>query len=713
MNRLARFLESFVNYCVPYSVITVVLVAFMGYSSFVSAQTWTAMPGAATDVGANAAGVVWVISNNPVPGGYTILRWNQGNWQTVTGGAVRISVDTDGTAWVVNNTGQVFHSNTNNQFIFQPGSVAAADIGVGAKGDLWIIGTNSNIYKAIFSPGTRNVSSWQQVPGGAARIAVGPDGKPSIVNQGGQIFRYNGSSWDLLPGQAKDIAVGPDGEAYVAGTNPTGTGGAAIYKWQGSNWAQIGVMGANVAAGPAGTVYVTQDQSTHNAILTTNASAGGVMQAAARANTSSVEQAAPQANKTSVAQAAPQASNATPSTQSQPGLQAFDFCWRNTHGRGVGTPLSTNSSDCPAGTVKDPGGLLCYPPCKAGYEIKGPLCRHMCPSGWNGDEVSCYKPTGYDRSGQTYPVHALEFDNKGMFSRCEADHGRGNCEEIGLIVYPKCKQGYHPRGSDAFACDPDGNQCPSGMLDSVAMCTRDSYGNGVGQVLGCAPGLDKSGLLCYPSCGANSDGVGPECWDRCPGNWVQCGAGCSKTTETCVNAIQDQVVSVLSAAAMIASEVLTAGATAGGIEAGKYAKQAGEDAADMVGKLKIGKAVQSFPKYGLDRVKVTDVLKGAFKPNAMTVTTKVASGIDEASQLVTNIVGITQTSGLTQDEQNWQIAQAVLQTTSLVDPTGIGGVIAAYTKPLCSVVTETASSEPIDLDSADRDKVRREAMGDE
>jgi hypothetical protein len=651
-----------------------------------TAQTWTTLPGAAMDVGANVNGDVWVIGTNPVPGGYTIWRWVNGNFQNIPGGAVRISVDTDGTAWVVNNTNNIFHSGANGQWTMAPGG--ATDIGVGANGDVWIIGANRtgndyDIWHAVFAPGTRNVSSWQNVAGGAVRIAVGPDGTPWVVNSGGNIFQRQGNAWTQLPGAAKDITLGPDGEAYVVGASPSGTGGSAVYRWQGSNWTQVGVMGANVAAGPAGTIYVTQDSTAQYAIVNNAASPF-----AANATTAST-------------------SSNTPA-----GLTAFEFCWRNTHGRGAGTPLSTKSSDCPAGTVKDPTGLLCYPPCQQGYSMVGPVCYHDCPQGWSGTGVSCFKPAGYDRSGNTYPWQGSDgISDSGMFSRCNAANSQG-CEKLGAIVYPKCKSGYHARGSDAFACDPDNNTCPSGMTDSGAMCTKDSYGNTAGQVLGCASGLEKSGLLCYSSCGANSDGVGPECWDHCPSSFVQCGAGCAKDTTACAAAIQDQVMSVLVAAATIASEVLTAGAAAGGIEAGKTAKMAGTDAADMVGKLKLGDAVKAFPQNGLNKAKVSDVVVAAFKPTKLTITTKVVGAASDAATMIDTMVGISNDPTLTPDQKNWQIAQAVLQTTSLVDPTGIAGVVAAYTKPLCSVLTETANNDlGLDVDGAYREKVRMEFLG--
>ena len=656
-----------------------VLLVFVVCAPFTSAQTttWTTLPGAAMDIGANAKGDVWVIGT----AAGAIYRLANGNWQQVPGGATRISVDPDGSAWVVNANGNIFHSNADLiSWTLAPGG--ATDIGVGANGDVWIIGSNRSgndydIWHAVFSPGTRTVTGWQRVDGGAIRIAVDPNGNPWVVNSSGNIFQRQNNSWVLISGGAKDIAVGADGTVYVVGTSPSVAGGFAILQYLGNNnWKQLNIGGANVAAGPAQTIYVAQDNSTQYAILTNNPGSS------ASATTAS-------------------------STSNQP--QGFtDFCWRNTSARGVGTPLSTNSSDCPAGTVKDPTGLLCYPPCQQGYSMVGPVCYHDCPQGWSGTGVSCFKPAGYER-----PSYAWQgsdgLSNSGMFSRCNNDNPQG-CEQLGAVVYAKCKAAYHTAG-DVYHCDPDNSTCPSGMTDSGAMCTKDSYGNTAGQVLGCPSGLEKSGLLCYPSCGANSDGVGPECWDHCPANWVQCGAGCAKSATACATAIQDQVMSVLVAAATIASEVLTAGASAGGIEAGKTAEKAGADAADMVGKLHLSDAVKAFPQNGLNKAKVSDVVVAAFKPTKLTVTTKVLGAASDAGTMVDTMIGISNDSTLTPDQKNWQIAQAVLQTASLVDPTGIAGVVAAYTKPLCSVVTQTAHNDVIDLDGADRKKVRTEFMG--
>ena len=129
----------------------------------------------------------------------------------------------------------------------------AVDVGVGANGTAWVIGTNSmqggyGIYRW-------NGSGWDGIPGAAVRIAVGPNGNAWVVNSWGQIFRWTGSTWQQLPGGALDIGVGADGTAWVIGTNSM-PGGHGIYRWNGSNWDAIPGAAERVAVGPNGNAWV-------------------------------------------------------------------------------------------------------------------------------------------------------------------------------------------------------------------------------------------------------------------------------------------------------------------------------------------------------------------------------------------------------------------------------------------------------------------------
>ena len=65
--------------------------------------------------------------------------------------------------------------------------------------------------------------------------------------------------------------------------------------------------------------------------------------------------------------------------------EQFNACWKNSYGRGVGTPVDTCHN-----SEKD--GALCYPRCEGGYDGVGPVCWENCPSDFTDIGVSCAKP---------------------------------------------------------------------------------------------------------------------------------------------------------------------------------------------------------------------------------------------------------------------------------------------------------------------------------
>ena len=161
--------------------------------------TFTLRPGAATDIGVGANGSVWIVGTNPVAGGYGIYRWTGSGWTPVPGGATRIAVDPSGNPWVVNSAGQIYNWVGNPWVVNSAGQIynwvgndwvvhsgAATDIGVGADGSVWIVGTNP-------VAGGYGIYTWTgpglvPVPGGAVVISVGPSGNPWVVNSAGQIY---------------------------------------------------------------------------------------------------------------------------------------------------------------------------------------------------------------------------------------------------------------------------------------------------------------------------------------------------------------------------------------------------------------------------------------------------------------------------------------------------------------------------------------------
>ncbi|MCF0075589.1 M57 family metalloprotease [Dyadobacter sp. CY261] len=106
------------------------------------------------------------------------------------------------------------------------------------------------------------------VPGGALRIAVGPDGLPWIVNNKGEIYKMSiDSKWQKLTGSALDIAVGTTGGVHIISTVPA-PGGFAIKYWKNNQWNQMPGKGAvRIAVSSTGVAWAIDNA---NKILKSN-----------------------------------------------------------------------------------------------------------------------------------------------------------------------------------------------------------------------------------------------------------------------------------------------------------------------------------------------------------------------------------------------------------------------------------------------------------
>ena len=201
-------------------------------ASVQAASSWTPIPGkAANDVGigpavGKGAGALWIISNEPAPGGYRIYSWRSGAWSGVPGGANHIDVDPSGTPWVVNSDGAIFRWNGRD---WEPKPGRAWDIGIGASGDVWIIGQNAA--PGGFKVLRWNGKGWDDMHGGAVRIDVGPYGIAAVVNSSGDVFRFTRNRWARLGGiQATDVGVGADGSMFAVARD------GSVYKWENAAW---------------------------------------------------------------------------------------------------------------------------------------------------------------------------------------------------------------------------------------------------------------------------------------------------------------------------------------------------------------------------------------------------------------------------------------------------------------------------------------------
>ena len=220
-------------------------------------------------------------------------------------------------------------------------------------------------------------------------------------------------------------------------------------------------------------------------------------------------------------------------------LDGSDTCLRHSSGRGIGKLPSVMCHD-----DENKYGAFCYPKCRDGYESFGCcVCHQQCPSNFHDDgAATCIKPEAYGR-GAGYPWKFGDgLDSNEMFRRCEADHGTGNCEKYGAIVYPKCRSGFHPIG--CCVCTP---RCPDGMHDIAISCEKDSYGRGAGVFRPtCSDDQEEDAGLCYKKCPDGFHGVGTVCWQNCPSSIpYKCGVMCTEDTSTCLRKVASIVKSAL------------------------------------------------------------------------------------------------------------------------------------------------------------------------
>ncbi len=123
----------------------------------------------------------------------------------------------------------------------------AIDIGVGANGSVWMVGTDRNLYQW---QGGRWAAPAMAVKT-AATVDVGPNGEVWFVTADGDVLSGNGrGNWQKRPGKAFDVGIGADGEVWIAGRDKK------LYRWGGSAWQAVAspADAVTVDVGPGGEI---------------------------------------------------------------------------------------------------------------------------------------------------------------------------------------------------------------------------------------------------------------------------------------------------------------------------------------------------------------------------------------------------------------------------------------------------------------------------
>ena len=140
-------------------------------------------------------------------------------------------------------------------------------------------------------------------------------------------------------------------------------------------------------------------------------------------------------------------------------------------------------------------------------------CHQNCPPDFKDQGLFCRK-TEYGRGGG-FPWTFKDGLNKrtrdnGMIRRCEARHGKGNCQKKGAMYYPKCRPGYNPFG--CCICRPEKPNCKGlGMGGQIDLSCAKNIIIGKPHTASCPPGNQYDAGKCYQFCKENYYGVGSVC----------------------------------------------------------------------------------------------------------------------------------------------------------------------------------------------------------
>jgi hypothetical protein len=195
-----------------------------------------------TDIGVGADGSVFVIGSDTAntTGGHSIYKLVNGELHKLQGcTGIRIAVSPQGAPWVVNESNLIFKYNA-GAWTQLPGT--GSDIGIGADGSVFAVGTQLSTVTGGYIIMKWNGSNWDTMPQCAGiRIAVSPAGIPWVINLSNLVYEYGGYLWTQMPGvAAADIGIGGDGSVFVTGAD---TGVPAytppIYQFNGGSWSQV------------------------------------------------------------------------------------------------------------------------------------------------------------------------------------------------------------------------------------------------------------------------------------------------------------------------------------------------------------------------------------------------------------------------------------------------------------------------------------------
>ncbi|MCL4179674.1 MAG: hypothetical protein KJ072_18240 [Verrucomicrobia bacterium] len=217
------------------------------------------LPGDGTDISAGADGSIWLVGYDSTDKDRDLYRWTELGWERIAGDGFRIAVDPEGNPWVLEGDGDVKHLE-NGIWVEKPGR--GTDIAVGANGEVWMVGWYNDLLDTDRNPENRDIyrwtgSAWEEVDGGAVRIAVAPDGTPWILNDDGRLRQRVNGEWVPVDGRATDLGIGSDGTVWVTTLTDDWGEDGKLARLEGTNWINQTRSSAAVTVDPTGMPWFT------------------------------------------------------------------------------------------------------------------------------------------------------------------------------------------------------------------------------------------------------------------------------------------------------------------------------------------------------------------------------------------------------------------------------------------------------------------------
>jgi hypothetical protein len=141
-----------------------------------------------------------------------------------------------------------------------PGQAKA--IAVGPKGTAYVIGTDDLIYQWTGK-------EWERIGERAVAISACGGREPSapeslfMVAADGSIRRYRAGSWETLPGKASAVSLGTDGKMWIMDAETDAAGNHRLSEWNPATlqWDSTnGGTGARMTVGARGSVWTVNAQ---------------------------------------------------------------------------------------------------------------------------------------------------------------------------------------------------------------------------------------------------------------------------------------------------------------------------------------------------------------------------------------------------------------------------------------------------------------------